>query len=184
MSDYIITNDGELMHYGVPGMKWGKRKARLEQKTLRKYGKAGRSRGVADYERSKGNEAYKKHDDIAKTFDKQAKKYESSGSYFKAELARQSAQKIRARGANVQASREKKAEYYLKRSKRLEEKASAFATKKRVDVGKKQIDKIFKESTQKGYNNAKRNEEWRADQNMREVLGDTNYKRYNKIRGK
>ena len=26
MANYIYTNDGELMHYGVPGMKWGVRK--------------------------------------------------------------------------------------------------------------------------------------------------------------
>lgn len=28
MANYIYTNDGELMHYGVPGMRWGVRKAR------------------------------------------------------------------------------------------------------------------------------------------------------------
>lgn len=28
MSNYVLTTDGELMHYGVPGMKWGKRMAR------------------------------------------------------------------------------------------------------------------------------------------------------------
>lgn len=28
MSDYIVTKDGELMHYGVKGMKWGVRRDR------------------------------------------------------------------------------------------------------------------------------------------------------------
>ena len=37
MSEYILTSDGELMHYGVPGMKWGVRRAtkRLSKATTK-----------------------------------------------------------------------------------------------------------------------------------------------------
>ena len=30
MADYIVTKDGELMHYGVKGMKWGVRRDRVK----------------------------------------------------------------------------------------------------------------------------------------------------------
>lgn len=62
MSDYILTSDGELMHYGVPGMKWGRRKAtKLSRSDTRKRYDSARS----DYVQAKKaynrsfNKAYK-----------------------------------------------------------------------------------------------------------------------------
>jgi hypothetical protein len=43
MSDYIYTVDGEIVnvdslaHYGVPGMKWGQRRARKADKAIRRF---------------------------------------------------------------------------------------------------------------------------------------------------
>ena len=38
MSDYRIIHDDELMHYGVLGMKWGKRKANSQAKSFERDG--------------------------------------------------------------------------------------------------------------------------------------------------
>ena len=41
MSNYILTSDGELYHYGVKGQKWGVRKARkLAKKDAKEFARA------------------------------------------------------------------------------------------------------------------------------------------------
>lgn len=179
MWQYNYTD--ELYHYGVKGMRWGHRK---QQKLEKKFSRVGKKLGVAEYERSKGAEEYKKHESSAKVFDKQAKKYESQGSYIKAELARKAASGLRTRGANIKAQRESQAKKYELSAERLKQKASAFATKKKVNLGKSTIDNILKESKKKGFDKAKNNEEWQKESDLYDKLGDYGYYAYNKIRGK
>lgn len=54
MSDYIITSNGELYHYGVKGMKWGVRRYRNADGTLTR---AGRKQAKEEYRRD-NKEAY------------------------------------------------------------------------------------------------------------------------------
>lgn len=188
---YVITSNGsfysadELYHYGVKGMKWGQRKAlKYEARYTRKLGRAGKKFGAADYERSKGAEAYKKHDTTAKAFDKTAKQYEKQGNYLKAEITRKAAAAIRTRGENVKRQREQAAAYLEKRAAKLQEKASKYATKKRVDLGTDKVNSILNASKQKGFDSAKEREDRQRERDAQEKLGDSGYSVYNKIRGR
>lgn len=179
-NNYVLYN-GELYHYGVPGMKWGKRKQR---KLANKYYRAGKAKGQMQYYKDQSAAIYKKHNDIATAFDKSAKKYESQGSYFKAEASRKVAAALRKRGENARAKSDAIAAKYEKKFTKLNEKASAYATKKRTDLGKKNVDKIMNYAKQKSYEKTQSRETRAREAELQEKMGDRGYAAYNKVRGK
>ena len=173
----------ELHHSGVKGMKWGVRNKR-ELKVEKRFARAGKNQGVSEYYRDQGKTAYKKHDENARVLEKTAKQYESHGSFIKAQIARKSAEAIRSRGANIKARNDAIADKYGKKAEKLNEKAKSYATKKRVDLGKKTINSILGDTSKKSYEKTRNRAEINRELEIREKLGDNGYDTYNKIRGK
>ena len=76
MSDYKIIHDDELMHYGVPGMRWGHRKAQITnvlQRTKRVGSQIGKDIGSAAKNKynnmsSKGQKRLKRAGRVALAF--------------------------------------------------------------------------------------------------------------------
>ena len=128
---------------------------KANRKVEKRYAKAGKMAGRAQYYQDKSNATYKKYDDAAKLFDKKAKQYDKKGGVFKAEAARRTASALRARGESVIAEEKRLAESCLKRSGKLNAKAANFASQSNVKLGKNKINSILKDSKQKGYANAK-----------------------------
>lgn len=82
MSDYYITTDGELYHYGIKGMKWGVRRSQKELRRAASSTEANRAITKLQKHRAKGSaeleKLKKKHDkleiDLAGSSKKDAEK--------------------------------------------------------------------------------------------------------------
>lgn len=162
----------------------GKYESKASRMAERRYKKAGKRAGMADYEREKGDRAYKSHDDNAKVMDKMAAKYEKSGNYIKAEAMRKSAAAVRARGENVRAGHYETANAYMKRSEHLNQKAESFASEAKVNVGKNKVNDIMKKARDEGYKNAKAWDDMEREDKIRDRFGDSGVDMYNKLHGK
>lgn len=180
-------NPNDIMHYGIPGMRWGHRNRRamkFEARATRRLQKSGQMYGKSDYYKNKGANAVRDHNKIAKAFDKQAKTYDSQGKALKAEAARRASSAIKARGANIQAQNNARANMYEARANKKSEKAKVYASKKHVDIGAKKINEILSGSKQKGYDNAKKQDESIKERELENRVGESGYELLNKIRGR
>ena len=110
MSDYIITNNDELYHYGVKGMKWGVRRAKKELHGSRSYTSTGtkgshnHAVAVLDTHRKKINKKLAKLDKKSEKLESKRYKQATDSATKIAELERKAAKLRRKAGKAVYTS--------------------------------------------------------------------------------
>lgn len=108
MSEYVVTPDGELRHYGVKGMKWGVRRAVRRDENVRK------ARKQFNKDFNEAAKAARKTKSFAITERGKAKKQQRAEAYDKAyDKMQKSQQKLKA----AESKARKSAEASLKKTK-------------------------------------------------------------------
>jgi hypothetical protein len=161
-----------------------KYQAKANKKVEKRYAKAGKTAGKADFSRELANKVENRHNRAASVLDKTAKSLDASGKYIRAEAARASAEAMRARGKNTSKEYRDMADAYMKRSDKLNQKASDFSKSANIDLGKNKVNSILESSRKTGYNNAKAAHEANRELAIESTLGSGALDIYNKARGK
>lgn len=143
--------------------------AKAVAKTEKMYSKQGKRQGMADFYKDKADSTQKKYDDTAKAFDKTAGRLDKEGKHLRAELSRRAAESIRNKGVKEAQQYRDTAELFMRSGDRMGKKASEFATKKNVNVGKNRVNALLKESRSRGYQNEK--EAYEFQQELRKKRG-------------
>lgn len=200
----IYYEPAYLQHHGVKGMKWGRRRyqnkdgsltpagkareekkqAKYTKKLTKKYAWAGKNAGAAKYYRDKGDELTEIGERVARKAESAARDQAGKGNIARSKALQVSANASRNAAAKARKDYDDRAAGYEYAAKRANEKASKYATKKRVDLGKNEVDKILRDNKKRGYELAKQEHQDRNNAALREAMGDTVYGIYDMTRDK
>lgn len=164
-----------------------RKQAKYTRKASKKYANAGHYSGEAKFYRDKANEITELGERVARKAESAARTASEQGGkagMIKSRSLQVSANVARNTAAKARKSYDDEAKSYEYLANRANEKASKYATKKRVDIGKNEVDKIMRDSKKSGYEFAKREYEERGQEAIRGILGDTGYAVYDMIRDK